>query len=45
MSWELEKNKSNYILRYYLPCEPVYPESVTKQRADELLEYCIKNNI
>lgn len=45
MNWEIAKDKSTYILRYYLPCEPVYPEAVTKQRADELLEYCIKNRV
>lgn len=45
MSWELEKNQSTYILRYYLPCEPVYPGEVTEQRAQELIEYCIQNRI
>lgn len=36
---------AKYILRYYLPCEPTYPEEVTRRRADALIEYCLKNRI
>ena len=45
MSWELKKDQSTYILRYYLPCEPIYPKEVTEQRAKELIEYCLQNRI
>lgn len=37
--------KQTYILRYYLPCEPTYPENVTERRADALISYCKKNGI
>lgn len=37
--------KARYILRYYLPCEPLYPREVTEKRADALIEYCLKNGI
>lgn len=42
---ENEQNKQIYILRYYLPCEPIYNEEVTAQRCDELIDYCVKNRI
>ena len=45
MSWELKKDQSTYILRYYLPCEPVYPKEVTEQRAKELIEFCLQNRM
>ncbi len=36
---------ARYILRYYLPCEPVYPTEVTERRANALIDYCLKNGI
>lgn len=32
--------KFDYILRYYLPCEPIYDKSVTENRGEELIEFC-----
>lgn len=42
---EKEKNKQIYILRYYLPCEPIYDKDTTERRCDELIEYCRVNRI
>lgn len=32
--------KFDYILRYYLPCEPIYDKNVTENRGEELIEFC-----
>lgn len=40
MDWNLKQNKSTYILRYYLPCEPVFDKKVTEQRQFDLLKLC-----
>lgn len=40
-----EENKQIYILRYYLPCEPVCDAETTARRSNELLDYCIRNRI
>ncbi len=40
-----EKNKQIYILRYYLPCEPIYDKETTERRCVDLIEYCKTNRI
>lgn len=46
MEWTCHDKKSNsYILRYYLPCEPVCDAEVTSRRAKDLLRYCRENKI
>lgn len=40
-----ELDKQIYILRYYLPCEPIYDRQTTKRRSDELLAYCKDNRV
>ena len=44
MEWEIN-DKSTYILRYYLPLDPTYDETIFNKRGDELIQYCLNNHI
>ena len=44
MVWEIN-DKSTYILRYYLPLDPTYDETIFNKRGDELIQYCLNNHI
>ena len=40
MQWTVTKEEGIYILRYYLPCEPIYDREVTQRRMEDLIRYC-----
>lgn len=44
-NWSLNKEKFTYILRYYIPSLPQYSEDVTKRRIDELVDFCVTNQV
>ena len=44
MVWKVGNN-TTYILRYYLPADPTYSEEVSCRRGEELVAYCIENQI
>ena len=41
----MEKEKCNYILRYYLPIKPYFDAEYTEKRFVELLDFCKKTKI
>lgn len=45
MKWQIDRNKETYILRYYLPCEPICREDTTFARMEALISYCIQYRI
>ncbi len=44
MEWKVG-DKTTYILRYYVPADPTYTEEVAARRCDELVEYCLENDV
>lgn len=38
--WEMKPEQANYILRYYLPCKPLFDEQTTRNRMEGLVEFC-----
>ena len=45
MEWHINQNEATYILRYYLPCEPIYDYGTSCRRMDDLISYCIQNKV
>lgn len=45
VEWQIEQKKNTYILRYYLPCEPVYEKAVVYRRMEELINYCAQYKV
>lgn len=43
--WERKKEQANYILRYYLPCRPLFEEKAIQNRMEGLLEFCVRYQI
>lgn len=43
MNWTIDK--ATYILRYYLALDPTYDEAVFYKRADEMIDFCLENDI
>ena len=43
MNWTIDK--ATYILRYYLALDPTYDEVVFYKRADEMIDFCLENDI
>ncbi len=45
MEWTMDPRKNTYILRYDLPCNPIYDDTTIAQRMDGLIDYCIQYQI
>lgn len=43
--WERKKEQANYILRYYLPCGPLYDEEAVRNRMEGLVEFCVRYQV
>ena len=43
MNWTIDK--ATYILRYYLAADPTYDEDVFYKRADEMIDFCLENEV
>lgn len=43
MNWTIDK--ATYILRYYLAADPTYDEDVFYKRADEMIDFCLENDV
>ncbi|WP_276950511.1 hypothetical protein [Acetatifactor muris] len=43
--WEGKSEQANYILRYYLPCAPLFDEETIRNRMEGLPEFCVRYQI